>query len=104
MFTFLNKRKKYQEQVIYDTKVAGSKADNQSESEIGPEIMHEYKIMNKGPSQFSQSELLIAWQKEIKNSMKNLPFLYLMENPYTEGPITCFTQELLINPFNLSVY
>lgn len=74
-----------------------------NESEIGPEIVHEYKLINKGPSQFTRSEILIAWQKEIKSTGKTTPFLYLMEMPYIEGPIKCHTRQLDINPFNLSV-
>lgn len=74
----------------------------ENETDIGPEIIHEYKVINKGPSQFLKSELLIAWQREIKNAQKSSPFMYLMDTPYTEGPISCFTQELTVNPFNLT--
>ena len=102
--------KKYQEQVIYETKlnkvVAGG-ADRRlnlvDESQIGPEIMHEFKIRNKGPSQFLASELLIAWEKQIKIGVKNRDFLYLMEVPYTEGPIKCDFSRLTINPLNFTV-
>lgn len=55
-----------------------------NESEIGPEIIHEYKVMNKGPSQFLLSELLISWQKLISINYKNKDFLYLVERPYLE--------------------
>lgn len=75
----------------------------ENESEIGPEIMHEYKLINKGPSQFLSSELLIAWQKEIRVGYKTKNFLYLMEMPYTEGPIKCNIENLDINPLNISV-
>lgn len=95
--------KKYQEQVIYETKTSDLKSSIESESDIGPEIVHEYKIINKGPSEFLRSELLLAWQKTIKNSLKSAPFLYLMETPYTEGPISCSSQFIDINPFNFSV-
>lgn len=58
--------------------------------------------MNKGPSQFLLSELLISWQREIQVGYKNKNFLYLMEMPYTEGPIKCNTDYLDINPLNIS--
>lgn len=91
--------------MIYESKTSELKDELLNETDIGPEIVHEYKLINKGPSQFLRSELLIAWQKEIKNSMKSSssPFLYLMESPYTEGPISCFTQYLDINTHNFSV-
>ena len=98
--------KQYQEQVIYETKYSSkdlNDADFESEFDIGPEIMHEYKVLNKGPSQFSLSELLINWQKQIKIGNKNQNFLYLMEMPYTEGPIQCNINNLDINPLNISV-
>ena len=104
-------RKQYQEQVIYETKLLNQKSIDELESEydIGPEIMHEYKLMNKGPSQFLTSELLISWQRQIKlgsynlNGNKNKDLLYIMEIPYTEGPIKCNFNTLSINPLNLSV-
>ncbi|CAF0823367.1 unnamed protein product [Brachionus calyciflorus] len=99
--------KQYQEQVIYETKTSSFNKDVNSlayetEFDIGPEIMHEYKILNKGPSQFSLSELLITWQNQIKIGEKNRDFLYLMEMPYIEGPIECSLENLDINPLNLS--
>jgi integrin alpha 8 len=104
--------KQYQEQVIYENKLMDQKPTDElvTEDEIGPEIMHEYKLMNKGPSQVLMSELLIAWQRQIKTSVfnfngnnKNKDFLYLMEMPYTEGPIKCGFGSLSINPMNLTV-
>jgi hypothetical protein len=100
--------KQYQEQVIYESKLSASKSIDllHSEQEIGPEIMHEYKLMNKGPSQFLRSELLLSWQRQIKIqtgfNTKNKDFLYLMELPYTEGPIKCQFNTLSINPLNLT--
>ena len=76
----------------------------QHESEIGPEIMHEYKLLNKGPSRISHSELLITWQKQIKISgNKHRELLYLMETPYVEGPIRCNYDYSMINWLNLTV-
>ena len=96
--------KKYQEQVIYETKIADVNSRPLSdESQIGPEIVHEFKVRNKGPSQFLASELLIAWEKQIKIGVKNRDFLYLMEMPYTEGPITCDFSKLEPNRLNLTV-
>jgi len=74
-----------------------------NESEIGPEIIHEYKLINKGPSRFLSSELLISWQKVLKIKNKNRELLYLIEEPFTEGPIKCSIDNYLINPLNLSV-
>jgi integrin alpha 8 len=104
--------KKYQEQVIYDSKVnelhkekslLNDYARNDDESHIGPEIMHEFKVRNKGPSQFLASELLVAWEKQIKIGVKNRDFLYLMEIPYTEGPIKCDFSRLEYNRLNITV-
>lgn len=76
----------------------------QHESEIGPEIMHEYKLLNKGPSRISHSELLITWQKQIKiTGNKHRELLYLMETPYIEGPIRCNYDYSMINWLNLTV-
>ena len=75
----------------------------ESESEIGPEIIHEYKLLNKGPSRISKSELLVAWQNRIKSEKnKNKDLLYLMELPYTEGPIKCRFDRSLVNWLNLT--
>lgn len=74
-----------------------------NESEIGPEIMHEFKIINNGPSQISLSELLVTWQKQIKINTKHRDYLYVVESPYTEGPIRCQLDSSLVNPLNLSV-
>jgi hypothetical protein len=93
--------KKYQEQVIYETKLNEIKTTN--ESEIGPEIIQEYKIINKGPSKSLKSQLLISWQKELQLFDKKMPFLYLMDMPYTEGQIKCNIQNIDINSLNFTV-
>jgi hypothetical protein len=99
--------KQYQEQVIYDSKLFDSQSDFNlihNESEIGPEIMHEYKIINKGPSQILSSELLITWQRHIKVDSAFKEYLYLIDAPYTEGQIKCqFDYQSLVNPLNLTV-
>lgn len=103
--------KQYQEQVIYETRATQHKSFEEltNEAEIGPEIMHEYKLMNNGPSQILTSELLVAWQRILKSGDKSREFLYLMEMPYTEGPIKCGLIDNdgasynLINPLNLTV-
>ena len=64
---------------------------------------YEFKIINNGPSQISLTELLISWQKQIKIGSKHRDYLYVMEIPYTEGPIKCEFDNSLINPLNLSV-
>ncbi len=104
-FLFLKIRKQYQEQVIYETNVKElSSTDSiHYESEIGPEIMHEFKIINNGPSQISLTELLVSWQKQIKIGFKHKDFLYLMEPPYLEGSIKCELDNFLINPLNITV-
>ena len=120
--------KQYQEQVIYESSLFSSSSIHKqqqkdqlsltttttttaatyidaltNEFELGPEIMHEYKLMNKGPSQALATELLVAWPRQIKVTGKNRDFLYLVDAPYLEGPIRCATQELAINPLNLTV-
>jgi hypothetical protein len=98
-------RKKYQEQVIYETKFNEMQKMEtlNNELQIGPEIMHEYKLINKGQSRILASELLIAWEKLIKIGIRNRDFLYLMDMPYTEGPIRCDYTNLDFNPLNLTV-
>ena len=95
-------RKQYQEQIIYEMNT-GEIVQPSNETEIGPEIMHEFKIINNGPSQITLTELLISWQKQKNIAHKQKDFLYLVENPYTEGPIKCDIESSLINPLNLSV-
>jgi hypothetical protein len=94
--------------VIYDNRASSlalsEVADVLNETEIGPELMHEYKVINKGPSQFLTGELLIGWQRYLNlGSVGNKELFYLIETPYTEGPIKCNIQEQLVNPLNLSV-
>lgn len=93
--------KQYQEQIIYEMNT-GEIVQPSNETEIGPEIMHEFKIINNGPSQITLTELLISWQKQKNIAHKQKDFLYLVENPYTEGPIKCDIESSLINPLNLS--
>lgn len=98
--------KQYNEQVVYETKDFSTAVPGDSldiEDEIGPEILHEYRLINKGPSQISQSELLIAWQKKLQIASEDRDFLYLMEAPYTEGPIKCQLDRTLINSHNISM-
>lgn len=93
--------------MIYDSKLIQKAKKNKhgydTEFDIGPEIMHEYKILNKGPSQFSMGEIIITWQNQIKVGTKSENFLYLMDMPYTEGPMQCNVENFLINPLNLTV-
>ncbi len=96
--------KQYQEQVIYETKIDSILFSTPlNETQIGPEVIHEYKLMNKGPSDFLASELIITWQTQIEIDSKNAQFLYLMELPYLEGPIKCQIDQQLINPLNITV-
>jgi hypothetical protein len=74
-----------------------------NETQIGPEVIHEYKLIHKGPSEFTSSELIITWQTQIEIEGKTLDYLYLMETPHLEGPVKCEINEDLINPLNISV-
>jgi hypothetical protein len=74
-----------------------------NETQIGPEIIHEYKVINKGPSEISKSELLITWQSHVEFDEKQFGFMYLMETPYLEGSIKCSIEPNQINPLNISV-
>ena len=75
-----------------------------NETQIGPEIIHEYKIINKGPSEISKSELMITWQSHVEFDDKQFGFMYLMERPFIEGAsIKCHIDQSLINPLNISV-
>jgi len=91
--------KQYQEQVVYETRPRLHDS-LPAEEEIGPEVIHEYKLINKGPSQVSLSELFVAWQKAAADQRH---FMYLIEAPYTEGPVACHISPGLVNPLNVSV-
>ena len=96
--------KQYNEQVVYETKA--DVTDDSAiviEDEIGPEILHEYRLINKGPSRISRSELVIAWQKRLLIASESRDFLYLMEAPFTEGPVKCQFDRSLVNSRNLSL-
>lgn len=95
--------KQYQEQVIYNTKWPNADTEELfNETQIGPEIMHEYKIINKGPSEILLSEMIVSWQKRINIDSESLEYLYLMEEPYIEGAIRCGFDPALVNPMNIS--
>ena len=95
--------KQYHEQVVYNTKWQGESIEELfNETQIGPEIIHEYKIINKGPSEILLSEMIVSWQKRIKIDSESLDYLYLMEEPYTKGPISCQYDANLVNPMNIS--
>ncbi len=96
--------KQYQEQVVYETKLDSVLYSMPlNETQIGPEVIHEYKLINKGPSTFRSSELIVTWQSHIEIDNKNAQFMYLMELPYVEGPIKCQISQQLVNPLNISV-
>ena len=74
--------------MTYDTRLGELESDL-NETEIGPEIIHEYILINKGPSQISQADILVAWQRKIKINNENEDFLFLTSAPHTEGPVKC---------------
>ncbi|KAM7406799.1 hypothetical protein PAMA_002832 [Pampus argenteus] len=64
--------------------------------DIGPQIVHVYELLNKGPSTFSKAALEVEWPYQFKNSS-----LLYITNYETEGPINC-TTDMEINPLNVS--
>lgn len=47
--------------------------------------------------------MFITWQNQIEIEDKSYDLIYLMENPYLEGNITCNYDKNLINPLNTTV-
>ena len=92
--------------MVYETKLDESLSSFLfNETQIGPEIIHEYKVINKGPSEISKSELLITWQNQIEFDDKHFDYIYLMETPYLDSDaIKCNIEQKHINPLNVSVY
>ncbi|XP_070693761.1 integrin alpha-V [Pempheris klunzingeri] len=64
--------------------------------DIGPQIVHIYELLNKGPSTFSKAALEIQWPHHYRNGS----LLYITRYE-TEGPINC-TTDTEINPLNVS--
>ncbi|XP_064614581.1 integrin alpha-PS1-like [Liolophura sinensis] len=91
------------EQVVYSGSIRGE-TDIEYEDEIGPAVMHDYLVVNNGPSDVPYSTLYILWPYEMEsdyNSGKHL--LYLMEVPTaTKGiakdTVTCHVDAAIINP------
>ena len=56
------------------------------ERDIGPEVVHTYEIKCDGPSSIESANILILWPSY---TLDGEHFLYLLEQPHTEGSITC---------------
>ncbi|CAG7835819.1 unnamed protein product [Allacma fusca] len=56
------------------------------EREVGPEVVHVYEIRCDGPSSIENADILILWPSFTKEGDH---FLYLLEQPHTEGAVTC---------------
>ena len=93
--------KQYQEQVIYENRYYQEETLLQSfknvDTEIGPEVVHEYKVVNKGPSELSMADLIVSWQNHYEIDNEYLNTVYLIEAPYVEGPLDCEYNSKLIN-------
>ncbi|XP_042859779.1 integrin alpha-PS2-like isoform X5 [Penaeus japonicus] len=56
------------------------------EEHLGPQITHKYGISNTGPSDISETELVILWPTR---TLGGNYLLYLLEQPYVTGPVRC---------------
>ncbi|XP_063227924.1 integrin alpha-PS2 isoform X2 [Bacillus rossius redtenbacheri] len=56
------------------------------ESEIGPQVIHKYAIVNKGPSDLVETDIFILWPS---HTLQGDNLLYLLEPPEVEEPIVC---------------
>ncbi|XP_034417027.1 LOW QUALITY PROTEIN: integrin alpha-V-like [Cyclopterus lumpus] len=64
--------------------------------DIGPQIVHVYELLNRGPSTISKAALEVEWPYQYKNGS----LLYITRFD-TDGPINC-TTDVEINPLNVS--
>uniref|UniRef100_A0A8C3G276 Integrin, alpha V n=1 Tax=Cyclopterus lumpus TaxID=8103 RepID=A0A8C3G276_CYCLU len=62
--------------------------------DIGPQIVHVYELLNRGPSTISKAALEVEWPYQYKNGS----LLYITRFD-TDGPINC-TTDVEINPLN----
>jgi len=70
-----------------------------SETEIGPEVFHVYVVSCQGPSHIEQAEVTILWPSYVNGDQH---FLYLLEQPFIEGPGVCEHVED-VNPLGLTI-
>jgi integrin alpha 8 len=70
-----------------------------SEAEIGPEVFHVYVVSCQGPSHIENAEVTILWPSYVNGDQH---FLYLLEQPFIEGPGECEHVED-VNPLGLTI-
>ncbi|XP_056284930.1 integrin alpha-V [Pseudoliparis swirei] len=64
--------------------------------DIGPQIVHVYELLNRGPSTISKAALEVDWPYQYHNGS----LLYITRFD-TDGPINC-TTDIEINPLNVT--
>ncbi|XP_037799232.1 integrin alpha-PS2-like [Penaeus monodon] len=69
------------------------------EDHLGPQITHKYGISNTGPSDISETELVILWPTR---TLGGNYLLYLLEQPYVTGPVQC-SHVPDVNPLGLTL-
>lgn len=87
--------------IVYNSTEAASAQYRQklSESDLGPEIYHNYNLQNKGPSSISEIAVTILWPSK---SMDGHYLLYLVDEPLTNEKVVCKrSPDNVINPLNL---
>ncbi|XP_065564582.1 integrin alpha-PS2-like isoform X3 [Artemia franciscana] len=87
-----------QPDTVYYNKSLYEKTPKVHESEIGPEVMHIYEIINKGPSDISQAEVHILWPSM---NLAGDHLLYLVDFPEITGPAEC--SKIEVNPLRLQL-
>lgn len=56
------------------------------EHQIGPQVVHLYTITNQGPATVNEAEVSFVWPYA---TLADDDLLYLLEQPQTQGKITC---------------
>lgn len=86
------------ERIDYNRSLYLSKS-KQHEEHLGPQITHKYGFSNTGPSDISETELVILWPTR---TLGGNYLLYLLEQPYVTGPVQC-SHVPDVNPLGLTL-
>ena len=67
------------EQIIYNQSLYSSRSATYEDT-IGPQVIHRYGIMNEGPSDIDEAEIVILWPMRTLNSklIENV-FYYILK-------------------------
>lgn len=76
----------FPESVTYNTSSILPDDQLKRESDIGPEVLHVYEIINKGPSTIKEAKIDIIWPAY---TLYGKHLLYLLDNPTIRGKAHC---------------